>query len=397
MRWIRWIIFLTHYIAKIISSYIKAFADFYLTVTYCDCGIDIFAFLWYHSVAIKAAEENKKMNYIEEKNYIGNTAQLFKVKEYRFCGGRCDGVRAVDVSTGAGLSFTVLIDRCMDIYYLDHKGKNLAYQTPVGITDPRYFNRSEWMQGFGAGFFVTCGLENIGSSCVDGDEELPCHGRVSYIQAQNFSVNYVLEDGVPAVILHGEMAQCRMFSTQMVLTREIKCKYGENRIYINDTVRNGDARETPHMMLYHFNMGYPLLDENAEVIIPSEKRVGRSPLAEEELELWDKFIPPVFGYEERCYYHYGMQERNGRVAYGMKNKVSDLGVKITYNNDSLTHFNEWKMMGINEYVCGLEPCNATIEGRKTAREDGTLKLLKPGESVKYSLDIQVGSYSEIEF
>lgn len=336
------------------------------------------------------------MNYNDEKNYIGNIAQLFRIKEYRFFGGRSDGVRAIDVSTGAGLSFTVLIDRCMDIYYLDYKGKNLAYQTSVGIVSPEYFNRSEWMQGFGAGFFVTCGLENIGSSCIDDGEELPCHGRASHIPAQNFSVNYVYEDGIPAVILRGEMAQCRMFSTQMVLYREIKCKYGENKIYINDTVQNGDARQTPHMMLYHFNMGYPLLDENAEVIIPSEKRVGRSPLAESELDLWDKFITPQYGYEERCYYHYGMKEENGIVSYGMKNKVSDLGVMMTYNSDALTHFNEWKMMGTNEYVCGLEPCNATIEGRKTARSDGTLKFLKPGESVKYNLTVQVGSYSEIQ-
>ncbi len=337
------------------------------------------------------------MNYENEKKYIGNISQLFKVKEYRLKGGWCDGVSAVDVSNGAGLTFTVLVDRCMDIYYLDYKGKNLAYQTPVGIRDPRFFNKCEWMAGFGAGFFVTCGLENIGSSCVDESESLPCHGRASYIPAQNFSINYITEDGCPGVVLHGVMAQCRMFDVQMTLSREIKCLYGKNKIYINDIVQNGSARETPHMMLYHFNMGYPLLDESAEVIIPSEKRIGRTPLAEGELDMWDKFQPPTYGYEERCYYHCGMKEKDGRSYYGMRNKSSDLAVKMTYNTDKLTHFNEWKMMGLTEYVCGLEPCNATIDGRAKAREDGTLKFLKPDEKAEYSLSIEVGAYEDIIF
>ena len=38
---------------------------------------------------------------------------------------------------------------------------------------------------------------------------------------------------------------------------------------------------------------------------------------------------------------------------------------------------------------GLEPCNATLDGRDLAREDGSLKILQPGESRVHQLRFTV--------
>ena len=338
------------------------------------------------------------MNFKSSTEYIGNINQLFNVRQYKICGGWADGVRAVDVSNGSGLTFTVLVDRAMDIFNMSYNGKNLCYQTPVGIKAPQYFDsyKEGWMHSFGGGFFVTCGLDNIGSCCVDQGDELPCHGRLSSIPADNFRIDRGFdENGTPYVTMTGDMMQTVMFGTQLTLTRKITCKYGENKVFIHDTVSNSCARSTPVMILYHFNMGYPLLDENAEVSIPSSVRTPRSEIAASELEMWDKFSAPADNYKERCYYHSGMAEENGIVTVGMKNKTSDLAVKISYENKNLPCFLQWKMMGKGEYVCGLEPGNATVDGRKDARENGTLKTLAPNESLDYRLCVSVGTYSEI--
>ena len=57
------------------------------------------------------------MNY--DKNFLrkrlGSMSQLGGLKKYRLSNGRGDGVEAVDVRTGAGLSYTVLPGRGMDI------------------------------------------------------------------------------------------------------------------------------------------------------------------------------------------------------------------------------------------------------------------------------------------
>lgn len=322
--------------------------------------------------------------------YIGNTTQLFTVREYRITGGAADGVRAVTVNNGSGLSFTVLPDRAMDICECCYNGRNLCYKTPVGITAPQYFDErgDEWMRGFGAGFFVTCGLDNIGSSCVDSGEPVPTHGRISNTPAENFKVEYS-EDGLCATLV-GTMNQSVMFRSQQTLTRRITCKHGENTIYVSDTVRNGQARPAPLMLLYHFNMGYPLLSEDARLILPSASRRGRTPLANSELNLYGTFIPPVYGYIERCYYHDNTPDSDGLVTAGMVNPKTNLSVRITYNKEQLPFFVQWKMMGTNEYVCGLEPCNSTIEGRADSRARGTLYTMNPGETKVYNLKIQVG-------
>ncbi len=43
-----------------------------------------------------------------------------------------------------------------------------------------------------------------------------------------------------------------------------------NTIYIIDTVTNESGLTQPSMQLYHMNMGYPLLDEGVELLIPAK-------------------------------------------------------------------------------------------------------------------------------
>ncbi len=45
------------------------------------------------------------------------------------------------------------------------------------------------------------------------------------------------------------------------------------------------------------------------------------------------------------------------------------------------------MMGVKDYVMGLEPGNCTPDGRNVMRENGTLKFLAPGETKTYSVSV----------
>lgn len=69
------------------------------------------------------------------------------------------------------------------------------------------------------------------------------------------------------------------------------------------------------------------------------------------------------------------------------NKRIGKGLYITFDTENLTSFVQWKMMGIKEYVLGLEPCTNVLDGRKTIRERGELKFLKPGEEYIYVINI----------
>ena len=47
------------------------------------------------------------------------------------------------------------------------------------------------------------------------------------------------------------------------------------------------------------------------------------------------------------------------------------------------------MMGVRDYVLGLECGNCYPDGRDVMRKTGMLKFLNPGESVEYQVNIKL--------
>ncbi len=75
---------------------------------------------------------------------------------------------------------------------------------------------------------------------------------------------------------------------------------------IEDTVENEGFEPQPLLLLYHMNLGWPLLDETARLIGPGEP--GKSPEprdgeARSRLDTWDRFAAPTQGFRERVFYH----------------------------------------------------------------------------------------------
>ena len=65
-------------------------------------------------------------------------------------------------------------------------------------------------------------------------------------------------------------------------------------------------------------------------------------------------------------------------------------MRIRFNKNELPYFIQWRMLGEREYVTGLEPANAPIEGRAAARAEGALPFLEPGEKRTFHLEIEPG-------
>ena len=136
--------------------------------------------------------------------------------------------------------------------------------------------------------------------------------------------------------------------------------------------------DSPYMILYHCNMGYPLLSENAFVKIPG-KVTPRDTEAAKYLETALQMEPPQDNFSERCYY-YEVEEKDGLASVGIFNDKIGKGLVMSYDKKALPRFTQWKMMGKYDYVLGLEPSNCTVAGRVSDRENGILKTLKPDES-----------------
>lgn len=163
---------------------------------------------------------------------------------------------------------------------------------------------------------------------------------------------------------------------QFLFEREYICGLKENTLSITDTIKNIGCRETPFMLLYHFNTGYPLLSENSVLNISSTRVTPRDDHAAEDLDTWDKMLVPADDFVEQCYYHHF----DSQPQVTLKNPEIGAELQMTYDQSTLDCFTEWKMMGEYEYVLGLEPGNCYPDGRNIMREKGILKHLAPGES-----------------
>ncbi|MCL2096660.1 MAG: aldose 1-epimerase family protein [Oscillospiraceae bacterium] len=334
----------------------------------------------------------EKYNYRQKLKYTGNKNQLFSVKNYIFTDGRANNTRGIDVINGGGLFMTIVPDRCMDIYRLIYKDTNISYISASGLTHPAYYDNrgEEFLRGFFAGFLTTCGLETICAGSEDGEETLGLHGRIGNTPADNFYTEIIEENtksGSPEIIVTGEMNQARLFGDKYSLLRKIKIYTNENKFEISDVVKNTGFRKSPHMILYHLNYGYPFLDENIEINIPSEEVIPVDDYAAEDIDKWHKFSKPQNGVNERCYYHKLKTDENNTAKYSLYNPELKKGVRVEYGAETLDYFIQWKMSGEGDYVLGLEPGNAKGGGRKQNRNDGTLKFLEPGEEVRYNLTV----------
>ncbi len=314
--------------------------------------------------------------------YIGSENQIYGVEEHRLVGGRGDGMRLLQVRGGQGLEFTVSLDRCADLSRLSFHGVNFGFFTDCGYVAPEYFDPkgAGFLKSFTAGFLTTCGLLSVGEPCVDDGEEVGLHGTVSHIPAESFSY----ECDEKNIRIRAVMRDVSALERNLVFIREYLLPVGGDTLTITDRVENRGPAAVPYQILYHFNMGYPLLSEKARLTIFSLETSPRNDHAKTGLDKWSEVEKPQKGYEEMCFYH--KMEKDARIT--LENPEIGLGLEMMYDAEKLPCFTQWKMMGERDYVMGLEPGNAYPDGRDVMRKEGRLVHLLPSESTEHSIKLR---------
>ena len=323
--------------------------------------------------------------------YVGDFSQLFGIKEYSMSGGKANGVKAFDVRNGSGLEFTVLADRCLDIAGLSFKGINCSFISKTGIVAPEYYDENGFgfLRSFHAGFLTTCGLRNVGNPCEENGESYSLHGRISNTPAEEVCAETEWIDDIPILAISGKMREARVFGENLLLSRRITCRYGENKIFIQNVVENCGFKREELMLLFHFNLGYPLLDEGSLLVAPTEKLTPRDSEAKKGEASYNQCQQPTANYSEQVFYHNLNSNQNGDTRVALINETLELGIALHFNKNQLFNFTQWKQMGEGEYVLGLEPCNCYVGGRIDPRNKGILEFMEPGEIRNFDLTIEL--------
>lgn len=327
---------------------------------------------------------------------VGRIEQIGGVRRFRLVEGLEDGVELIEVRTGAGLRYNVLPSRALDISLAEYGGAALSWGSAGGDVHPAYYDAqgAEWLRTAAGGLLMTCGLAYVGAPGADQGQAFGLHGRIHHLPARHVSAAGRWVGDEYEMQISGVVDEAIMFGEHLRLSRQISSRLGTNRIEIHDRVENLGFEPAPLMVLYHFNFGFPLLNEDTEFRFPSSRVTPRD--AGTPIEGYDRWTPPKADYRERVYYHQGLSGdhvqaviRNPRFPLTDGAGHIALEVVLEWSTVQLPKLVQWKMPGAGLHVLGVEPANCYVEGRAAERERGTLVIMEPGEEQQFDLALEL--------
>jgi len=179
------------------------------------------------------------------------------------------------------------------------------------------------------------------------------------------------------------------------LRRTISSTLGEPSIRVHDVVTNGANAASPHMILYHCNFGWPLVDEGTEIIYKG-KCVSRGLDMDNAIfnsrHNFRKVTAPIEAHKgtgEACGFIDVVADKKGICTVGLFNRRIGLALVMKYNKRQLPCLANWQHFGPGEYVTALEPGTNPPIGQAKAREQKQLIHIAPGKSRTYELEMAV--------
>lgn len=318
------------------------------------------------------------MNRQDLYRHMGSIQQVAKVRPVTYTDGRAGGLRAYEVKNGA-LQFTVMADKCLDITDVSFRGINVSFLSKPGLMGRNHFDThgDEALRSIMGGLMFTAGLENICPPCVSGGKEYPMHGRIRTTPAEHLGADAFWQEEGYSMTITGEMREAELFGENMVLRRKITTVYPGKSIIVEDEIENQSFREEPMMLLYHCNIGWPLLSEECEIILPTLEVTPRDEAAAGHEKAFDRMEAPVDNQPEYVFLHRLAADREGNTFAAVINESLGIGIRISFNQKELPYFMQWKSLASGDYVVGLEPANSSVYGRLYHEEREDLHKMPP--------------------
>ena len=296
---------------------------------------------------------------------ISHFSQIAGIRRYTVTEGREKGLDILDCSNGK-LRFLLNVTKACDIMQLFCDGQNMTFVSKNGFTQ----RETPFGNRFEGGMLYTCGLDSVGDR--DGFEP---HGTFHNIPAQITRAECT-EDGiiVEAVIWDTEIG-----GKNLQMKRKITSAIGSDSVTVEDTLTNKAFLDTQYCLLYHVNLGYPMLDAGAKILVDSEWCEPRTPWAAENIATAYEIEAPVPGYEETCYF---LKPKKPEVS--LVNEKLGKKFTVSYSGDTLPQFVEWKNMVSGDFAVGLEPSTTQLDEGRFAFSD-----IKAGQAIEFMVKLTV--------
>lgn len=295
---------------------------------------------------------------------ISNFQQVASIRRYTLTEGVEKDLDVLDCDNGK-IRFLVNVSKACDIMQLYHEGQNVSFVSKNGFTkrEIHFLNRFE------GGMLYTCGLDSVG-----GREGFELHGTIHNTPAQIVRAECT-EDGI---VIEAIIRSTALFGKNLVLKRKITACVGGDSVSVEDTLINEGFMDEEYCLLYHINVGYPMLDDGAKVVGDVLSYTPRTDWAKQNEATMYEMSGSIAGQEETCYF---LKLKKPEIS--LVNEKLGKKFTVVYSGETLPSFVEWKSMASGDYALGLEPCTTELDDKFA------YKTVKAGEKVEFKVKIVV--------
>jgi hypothetical protein len=248
---------------------------------------------------------------------------------------------------------------------LYHEGQNMSFISKNAFTK----REIPFLRRFEGGMVYTCGLDSVG-----GREGYELHGSFHNTPAEVVRAERTDEE----IVIEANIRDTSLFGKNLVLRRKISSKIGSDSVKIEDALINLGYKDEEYCLLYHINVGYPMLDDGGKILADVDEVISRTEWSKKHEASILKTSMPVDNGEEFCYF---VRLRKPEVS--LVNERIGKTFTVSYSNDTLPHFVEWKSMVSGDYALGLEPCTTELDDRFA------YKTVKAGEKISFFVELSV--------
>lgn len=295
---------------------------------------------------------------------ISNLVQMASLRRYTVTHGREQGLEVIDCDNGT-VRFLLNVSKACDIMQMYHKGQNLAFVSKNGFVK----RELPFAKRFEGGMLYSCGLDSVGER--EGFEE---HGSLHNTPAEILRA----ECNEKGIVVEAKICDTEMGGKNLTLRRKITSGIGSATVFVEDCLTNEGYHDEKYCLLYHVNLGYPLLDDGARILCDSAVCLPRTEWAAKNMDHVFDITSPTPNMEETCHY---LCPRTPTVS--LLNERIGKKFTVSYSGETLPHFVAWKNMVSGDYAVGLEPC--------TTRLDGLFEYstVCAGETISFRLELSV--------
>ena len=307
--------------------------------------------------------------------------------------GKSAGVEVCVIDTGTA-QVVVLPSRGMAVWQIRTGDIDFGWRSPVdGPVNPNLVPIHDpdglgWLEGFDE-LVVRCGLESNGAPEKDdaGFLRYPLHGRIGNLPATSLSVEVNVATGQLALV--GDCIESKLFFKRLRLRSRIAVTAQSAQVHLLDEVTNELSSPATAQMLYHINIGAPILGEGANLLAPVARLAPKNELSAGEIDQWNQMPGPQSGYAERVYFAQLAADDHGKTAAMLRSADQTTGLGVEYDTSTLPFFILWKNTAAEAdgYVVGLEPSTNFPNARSAETAQNRVVRLQPAQSVRFQVTL----------